>query len=697
MEFISKISKNYDKIGLKKIQEFYEILKRQIVSKDMQIKFEQGKNIALFVNTFLIDSDTICACLLLRLLRENLVDASNFNQFEDIVNLCSQVIKVESIRYQDKQVEFEDLRAMLVAIAKDIRVIIIKLCEVLYLAQNPNLISKEQLKQLHFEIKEVYSPLAGRLGLASIKSELNDLNLKYFFPKEYEVLENEVSKHALTREKSVNQVVEDLKKELKEQNISGTVYGRVKHISSIYYKLKDKNYTLSKIYDLSAVRVIVNTVSECYAVMGIVHSKYVPLDNRFKDYIARPKSNGYQSLHTTVIVNEEPLEIQIRTTQMHNHAEYGIAAHYLYKEHKTKKSSLDQRLIWIRKILENKENSSAREVLDQLKTDVYSGDIFVQTPLGKIIQLFENATPIDFAYTIHSEVGNKCVGAKVNGKMVPLNTSLKNGDIVEIITSQNSKGPSRDWLKIVKMQHSKNKINDFFKHGMKEENIKKGKLILEQASKFKGISLSFLNDEKQLKILLEKLAFNSLDEMYASIGYGSVSSTSILNKANNLFLEKENSIIDTPKVVNVSKKTGANIEGFETILTRIANCCKPIPGDEIIGYISRGHGLTIHRKDCSEVKYLEQDRLLNIKWANKVEDSSFSALIKVIVNNKTGVLSSITNKFTENKLNITFIKSENTKYGDSIINIGFLINNRQSLLDIINKVKSLPYVVDVIR
>lgn len=694
IELFETLKKKYSNKEIEDIKKFYKIIVENTDKNSKRVL--QGIQIAILVSDYLVDEDTICACLLVGLVRDKSINEDLFSDYQEVLSLIGQVLKMEGISYQDKQVDFEDLRAMLVAIAKDIRVILIKLCEILFFARNPELLTLQQLKKLHFEIREVYSPLAGRLGLALIKSELNDLNLKYFYPKEYENLEKEVSKHAKLREKSVKQVVEHLKKALINQNISGTVYGRVKHISSIYYKLKDKNYSLNKIYDLSAVRVIVNSVSECYAVMGIVHANYVPLDNRFKDYIARPKVNGYQSLHTTVLVNNEPLEIQIRTFDMHNHAEYGIAAHWLYKEHKKKSNSLDQRLVWIRKILENKDNNSAQEVLDELKTDVYSGDIFVQTPLGKIIQLVENSTPIDFAYAIHSQVGNKCVGAKVNGKMVPLNSTLKNGDVVEIITSQNSKGPSRDWLKFVKMQHAKNKINDFFKHEMKDDNIKKGKLILEQSAKLKGISLSFLNDEKQLKVFLDKLSYRSLDEMLASVGYGSVSSTSLLNRANNLFNSKKNKE-SLPKVVPASKKSGANIQGFETILTRLANCCNPIPGDEIIGYISRGNGLTIHRKDCPGIKFLEQDRLLDLKWAEQLNDSSYNVSLKIIVNNKTGVLSNITNKMNENKLNISFIKSERTKYLDTIIHMGFSVKNRQQLVDIINKLKSLPDVHDVLR
>lgn len=647
-----------------------------------------------------LDIDTICASILLSYKRDNLILDEDFLDYQNAINLAKSVIKMESIDFSDQTQEAENIRSMLVAIAKDIRVMIVKLAEILYLARHAKDMPPEDAKILYKQISEIYEPIASRLGLSFIKSELADLSLAFNKPVQYKRLLKDLANEAKERAQLIETTKTELEALLVELGIEGEVYGRVKHISSIYKKLQEKDKTLSTIFDLCAVRVVVKTKNECYAVLGAVHTKYNALDNRFKDYIARPKQNGYQSLHTTVLTGVEPLEIQIRTEEMHQHAEYGIAAHWLYKEHKTKTTSLDEKLMWIKKLLENPDDITASDLLDELKTDVYSGQIFVQSPMKKIIQLPENSTPIDFAYAIHSAIGNKCVGAKVNGKMVPITTALNNGDIVEIITNQSAKGPSRDWLKSCKSQNAKNKINAFFKQEMKDDNIKKGKVILEQAAKQKGITLSELLDEKWLQDFFDKYSLkNGLDDMYASVGYGSLTSNQVISKL--LAYYRENAEISSefkPKIIIVdNKKSNGQIEGFEDMLIKFAKCCNPIPGDEIVGFVSRGRGITIHRKDCVCLDQLEKDRQMDVEWSTNTKEQSYVASIKIIVNNKPGMLASISNKLAEGKINIVSISSEFTKQDEAIINLQVTITSKENLADLLNKLKSVSGVIEVFR
>ena len=692
-EFLS----SYNFFTDEQLKTFTNLAKYLYDLKD-EVLFSKAKDMSNLILPLKLDAETYMACLLLPYLREyeNFTLSEQFkSKIENSLNIAESVIKISSFDYTSQQAETENVRSMLFAIAKDIRVMIVKLSEVLYLARHTRELDKTVAEELHFEIKEIYSPIASRLGLSYIKSELNDLNLSFYHPTEYKKLLKQVAEDSRNGRERIEKVINKIKQIMLNLNIKGDCYGRVKHISSIYNKLQEKGKTLNQIFDLCALRVIVPTQNDCYAILGAIHTEFIPIDSRFKDYIARPKANGYQSLHTVVLIDNEPLEIQIRTFEMHNHAEYGIAAHFLYKEHKAKLGSLDDKLLWIRKLLESKDADNGADLIESLKTDVYSGEIFVQSPMGKIIQLVEDSTPIDFAYSIHSEVGNKCVGARVNGKMVPLSSSLHNGDVVEIITNQNAKGPSRDWLKITKTSAAKNKIKQFFRHEMKDENIKKGKSILDLASKNKGYNLKELLTQEALLELFEKYAFHNEDEMFASVGYGSVTSTQIINKLIDAYKKSKPQTLEL-KPVEEKINHATDIEELSGIMVRYAKCCNPIPGDDIVGFISRGSGVTVHRADCVALKSLEQDRLMPIKWSDS-SNQNYIASLRLFVDNTTGVLATISAKIAENKINITKILSMPSDSEEAIIDLSFYVKNKSQLEEFVNKLQSLSIVHSIVR
>lgn len=697
-KFIEFISNNYTEETLTTANRLAQFLTQK--NEEFYIK---GCEISSVLMPLKLDFETYVACVFLPYIENETVKKEDLAEFpENILNgfdLAVMSIKISNFDYTSGETEMENIRSMLIAMGKDIRVMIVRLAEVVILARNTKNLDKKQADELHFEIKEIYSPIASRLGLSYIKSELNDLNLSFYKPVMYKKILKQVAEINRNGMQRIDKVVSKIKEILERINIKGDCYGRVKHVSSIYNKLQEKSKVLSQIYDMCALRVIVPTKNDCYTILAEIHTEFVSMDSRFKDYIARPKANGYQSLHTVILIDDEPLEVQIRTYEMHNHAEYGVAAHFLYKEHKNKLDSFDGKLLWIRKLLENQENTSASELLEGLKTDVYSGEIFVQSPMGKVIQLTEGSTPIDFAYSIHSEVGNKCVGARVNGKMVPLTTVLDNGDVVEIITSQNAKGPSRDWLKIAKSSNARNRINQFFRHEMKDENIKKGKSILDIASKNKGYNLKELLDDEYLTETLEKYAFHNEDEMFAAVGYGSVTSNQILNKLIDLYTKK-NALPQKNIFETIEKNASKNqdIDGIAGIMVKYAKCCHPVPGDNILGFVSRGSGVTIHRSDCVALKSLEQDRLMPMEWGEKSsENKNYLASLRLFVDTQTGVLAQISNKIAENKINVTKISSRNQSTDEAIIDIAFYVNNKQQLDDFINKLNSMSIVHSVVR
>lgn len=628
---------------------------------------------------------------------ENFIDELNLP--DTSINILKSVIKIEQINLVNEEISTENIKNLLISIANDIRVIIVKLADVLVKAKHVDELDKKEADYLHLLIKELYAPISARLGLSSIKSELQDLNVKYYYPKDYEKIENDLEKLLKNRDIEVEKNIKKLQKLLVKLNIDGKVYGRVKHISSIFKKLKDKNYNITQLYDLLAVRVIVNTESECYEVLSYINSMFEPIDGRFKDYIARPKPNGYRSIHTTVITdNSDPLEIQIRTKEMHEFNEYGVAAHFLYKEKKSKTSNLDEKLIWVRKMLENSNLTSSTDYLDELKTDLYANEIFVQTPLGKVISLKENSTPIDFAYAIHSDIGDKCVGSKVNGKLVPLSTSLKNGDVVEIITNPNAH-PSRDWLKIVNTSIAKHRLKSYFKKQNKEDNIKRGKDILEEISKAKRVELKNLLVDEWLNELYAKWSLKGLDDLYASVGFGSLTGTQVINKLFNKYREQQKlEEVYTKKANNKisSNKDVTFDNNLDNLLVRYAKCCSPVPGDEIIGFVSQGRGITIHAKDCGNVKNFDKNRIINAYFNDQI-NKKFEAHIKILANKASNIILNITKLLSDEKIELSGVNVFNIEKNQQLLSIFVNVKDVNELNSIINKLSSLKDVVEVTR
>lgn len=537
---------------------------------------------------------------------------------DEVLNILESLKKLHRLSFESEQEEAENIRKIFFAISKDLRVVLIKLsfAYARLLNLNPE---KDNIKQEASTALVLYAPLASRLGLQWLKTELEDISFKILEPETYTKIQNDLNEKLKEKENIANELIDKVKELISELGIKGTVAGRKKSVYSIYKKIKSKNKTIDNIYDLIAVRAIVDNVSDCYILLGKIHSELTCLQNRFKDYIAIPKSNGYQSLHTTVMFGGMPVEIQIRTTEMHRVSEYGVAAHWMYKEGRNKANSLDAKLAWFRQMLEEQETMSAKELIDNISLDVDDGEIFVQTPKGKVLHLPKGATPIDFAYNIHSEIGHKCVGAKVNGKMVPIDSTLSNGDIVEIITSQNSKGPSRDWLKIVKSSGAKIKIRNFFKNQFQEENIKIGKSMFDQIIKNKGFVIEKLTTPELMKSVIEKYNFNTLDELYAAIGYKAVSATTVVMSLVSAYKKslkqtQENEIVDSKRTYYIPTERDVLVKGLTNTPIRFAKCCQPMYGDEIIGFISSGKGVIIHRKNCFNLNFIDNKRFIEVSW-----------------------------------------------------------------------------------
>ena len=547
-----------------------------------------------------LDAQTVSAAFLHDVIEDTPVSEGDIKTLfgEEIFELVLGVTKLDKIEFTSLEEEqAENFRKLFVAMAKDIRVIIIKLADRLHNMRSLNFLSKERQQKIARETLEIYAPLAGRLGISQIKCELEDLCLKYLEPDFYEYLVTNIDERVNESVDLVDQVIKQVKSILEESNVKGEVVGRRKHLYSIYRKMKQKGKSLEQIYDLVAIRIIVNSIDECYEVFGKIHHIWKPVPGRIKDYIATPKPNMYRSLHTTVVTNfGRFFEIQIRTYEMNHAAEYGIAAHWKYKE-KGEGDDLDTRLTWIREVMEWQGGlKDSKEFLDSLKGDVYSSEVLVFTPKGDVISLPKGATPLDFAYHIHSQVGNRCVGAKVNSKMVPLNTELHIGDIVEVITSQNSKGPSWDWLKVVKSPSARVKIRQFFKREMKEENGKMGKSMLEEEAKRRGFKLSDLLTDEAFIVVSSKMSFNEQDEMFSSVGFGAVSASQVILKLIDFYRKSQPQKQIENLVSNKVKRTnGVTVKGMDGLLVRFAGCCNPVPGDEIIGFISRGRGVKIGR------------------------------------------------------------------------------------------------------
>ena len=622
------------------------------------------------------------------------------------------------------EIQAENLRKMFLAMAKDIRVILIKLADRLHNMRTLQYMKPEKQKEKARETMDIYAPIADRLGISKIKTELDDLSLKYLQPEVYKELSEKLALRKDTREAFIHKIMDEVKKHMDDAGIEAKVDGRVKHFFSIYKKMVNQDKTLDQIYDIFAVRIIVESVKDCYAALGVIHEMYKPIPGRFKDYIAMPKPNMYQSLHTTLIGSSgQPFEIQIRTYEMHRTAEYGIAAHWKYKESGSSKAAIDSaeaKLSWLREILEwQRDMSDNKEFLSLLKSDLdlFTDDVYCFTPTGDVKNLPSGSTPIDFAYSIHSAVGNKMVGARVNGKLVNIDYVIKNGDRVEIITSQNSKGPSRDWLKLVKSTQAKNKINQWFKSELKEDNILRGRALLDKYCKAKDINYSELNKPEYMEKVMKRYAYRDWDSVLASIGHGALKEGQVINKMldeRNKKLKKEvtdTTILDNmasdgnkvPVIAAGKSKSGIVVKGIHDLAVRFSKCCSPVPGDEIVGFVTRGRGISIHRTDCINVMNLpqeERERLIEAEWQQpeaQTGTEKYSTEIKIYANNRIGMFVDISKVFTERQIDITSMNVRTSKQGKATIVMTFDIHGIEELNKLSDKLRQIEGVLDIER
>lgn len=682
--------------------------------------------VAIILADLELDKETIVAGLLHDVVEDTIMTSEELTEEfgEEVALLVDGVTKLGQLSYKADKVEVqaENLRKMFLAMAKDIRVILIKLADRLHNMRTLKYMRPEKQKEKARETMDIYAPIAMRLGISKIKVELDDLSLKYLESEVYYDLVDKISQRKSVRIEFVNRIVNEVRQHIEESGIKAQVDGRIKHFFSIYKKMVNQDKTLDQIYDLFAVRIIVDSVKDCYAALGIIHDMYKPIPGRFKDYIAMPKPNMYQSLHTTLIgPTGQPFEIQIRTYEMHRTAEYGIAAHWKYKESSDGKLSGEQKeeekLSWLRQILEwQRDMSDNKEFMSLLKSDLdlFAENVYCFTPAGDVKNLPNGSTPIDFAYSIHSAVGNRMVGAKVNGKLVTIDYKIKNGDRIEILTSQNSNGPSRDWLSIVKSTQAKNKINQWFKQELKEDNIIKGKEMLHQYCKSKNVVLSDINKHPYIDKILRKYGFRDWDSVLAAVGHGGLKEGQVINKLveeYNKYNKKEaadEEIIDamnqSKEKIHIAKsKSGIVVKGIHDLAVRFSKCCSPVPGDEIVGYVTRGRGVSIHRTDCINIINLpdsERARLIDAEWQQSEKEANcgfYSAHINIFTHNRTGVIADITRIFTEKKIDVISMNVRSSKSGTGTIAIEFETRGVEELNRIIDKLSQVESVIDIER
>ena len=643
---------------------------------------------------------------------------------EEVALLVDGVTKLGQLSYsQDKlEVQAENLRKMFLAMAKDIRVIIIKLADRLHNMRTLEFMTPAKQKEKARETMDIYAPIAHRLGISKIKTELDDLSLKYSQPEVYFDLVRDLNERKTEREEFVQQIVAEVSTHMKNSHIEAKVYGRVKHFFSIYKKMVNQNKTLDQVYDLFAVRIIVDSVKDCYAALGVIHEMYTPIPGRFKDYIAMPKANMYQSLHTTLMgPSGQPFEIQIRTEEMHKTAEFGIAAHWKYKEGgagKSVKAQEEEKLSWLRQILEwQRDMSDNREFLSLLKgdLDLFAEDVYCFTPNGDVKNLPNGSTPVDFAYAIHSAVGNKMVGARVNGKLVNIDYKIQNGDRIEILTSQNSKGPSRDWLNIVKSTQAKNKINQWFKREFKEDNIIRGKELIAAYCKTKSINPQNIMKSKYQQIVQQKYGFRDWDAVLAALGHGGVKEGQVVNRlveeyekehkkeiTDETILEKI-SEANNQKVHIAKSRSGIVVKGIDDRAVRFSKCCNPVPGDEIVGFVTRGRGMSIHRTDCVNMIHLsetERERLIDAEWEETAAEENggqYLAELKMFAHDRQGLLMEISKIFTEAKIDVKSMNIRTSKKGTASLDMGFIVHGREELNRVIEKLRQIEGVMDIER
>ena len=734
-ELISRVQKYHPSDDISNITKAYEVASKAHANqfrKSGEPYIVHPLNVAIILAELELDKETIIAGILHDVVEDTaMTDEDLRREFgDDVALLVDGVTKLEKIPLSSDidqsdaklEMQAENLRKMFLAMAKDLRVILIKLADRLHNMRTLKYKTPESQKRIAKETLEIYCPIAQRLGISKLKVELDDLSLKYLEPDKYYSLVEQISMRKSAREQYIQGIVDEVRGIIEKAEIEAKVDGRVKHFFSIYKKMKNQNKTLDQIYDLFAVRIIVNSVKDCYAALGVIHSVYKPIPGRFKDYIAMPKANMYQSLHTTLIGSTgQPFEVQIRTYEMHKAAEYGIAAHWKYKEAsdgKKVEAQEEEKLVWLRQILEwQRDMSDNKEFMNLLKNDLdlFSDNVYCFTPTGEVKNLPAGSTPIDFAYSIHSAVGNKMVGARVNGKMVPIDYEIKTGDRIEVITSNNSKGPSRDWLSIVKSTQAKNKINQWFKSEFREENIEKGKDLLLAYAKTKGIVLSDLMKPEYMEVIMRKYGYRSWEAVLAGIGHGALKEGQIVNKLQELYEKDrkpeltneevlaniaENNTQQPVKIVRGKSNSGIVVRGITDLSVRFSRCCSPVPGDEIVGFVTRGRGITIHRTDCINILNLpepERERIIDAEWQQGDAQEKYTAEIIIYANNRNGLLADISKALTEKNIDIISMNTRTNKQGIATLQTTFEVRSREELRSIVDKIRGIDSVIDIER
>ena len=719
-DVIKKMKMNRKKTNVALIQKAYKFAEehhrgqKRLSGEDYII---HPLNVAYILADLQLDDATICAALLHDVVEDTDVTNEDIikNFGKEIAEMVAGVTKLGKIQYvtiEEEQVE--NYRKMFLAMGKDIRVILIKLADRLHNMRTLSNLKRDRQIANAKETMDLYAPLANRLGIYSLKWELEDLGFRYLYPEEYRELVLSIEKKREERIEFINKIMEEIQVALKKQKIVAEVTGRAKHLYSIYRKMQRDNITIDQVYDLFALRIIVNSVKDCYAALGVVHDLYTPMPGRFKDYIAVPKPNMYQSIHNTLIGPKgTPFEVQVRTWDMHRVAEYGIAAHWAYKEaNRFKKSNVvveEDKLSWLRETLEwQKDMQDPTEFLRTLKTELFEDEVYVFTPKGEIKTLPRDATPIDFAYSIHAEVGHRMVGCKVNSKMMPIVTKLKSGDIVEIITSDTAKGPSRDWLKIVKSSNAKTRIQQWFKKTEREENIEKGKDILDKEIKKIGMLHSDLFKPEWIQVALNRYNYNSVEDMYASIGFGGISPNKIITRLleeykkeheEETIEEKIQELVTEKSSKRKAPKSGVIVKGIDNCLVKFSKCCNPVPGDDIIGYVTKGRGVSVHRKDCSNLKDLlsEEERIIEVEWYDETNKAEYNVDIEILANDRTGLLSDVVKEITNQKINIMGVNTRTSKDRIATINTTLEVQNIEQLNQVIKQIRKVDSVYEVTR